>query len=673
MAETNIAIDSRARALAEYVAGVFTQFKQDRAPVQTRWQQSINDFRSMWDLAKKGRAGEGEDWRSRTGISLMREKCLAAYAMIVDIMLQGKQEVPFLLRPVAQDEAAYGRILQGVAPVPVQPNDVDQRAEAMRSLILEQLAACNADRVLMAHIIIAAIYGETIGKTVTGEYTRKAWEPVEDTLVNGQAGPSARYSEVQYSRTVPQWVCRSVWDVFRDLETDDLQAGRAVIDRAWLSPYELRQRLGKDGYLDTEIKALLDDQGAGAVGTQQPGLDADPGRRELTARKSTLQYLEYWGRVPRKLAEAVSSWQQTGAETAGSDDTYKTDDGDEVEVLAGVVGERLVRFMLRPPSRRPFCRAVWESGVDEPGGTGIGLGDRMKDVQHAFNWAIRSYEDNKKLAGNVLLGMKRELLVNPPTELRPGLVLQITEECADVRQALMPVTIPDVTAGIEAMIGLYMTLADMESHVPRTAQGQANDSSTPRTAYEIGQLLDRSTKYMGVVVRNFDEGLIEPQISAFLAYNLADPALAGMQGAFEVRPQGFTAFQDRVLRTRTLEEYLTLVFNMQAQAMLKLPAALRRLAQARDIDPDEVLKTDEEMAADAEAAAQAQQLEVQKLQAEVAKIQAETEKVKIEAQLELERLRLEKARLVADVRGTVAKERENEARKQSSTKPAPAP
>jgi hypothetical protein len=141
---------------------------------------------------------------------------------------------------------------------------------------------------------------------------------------------------------------------------------------------------------------------------------------------------------------------------------------------------------------------------------------------------------------------------------------------------------------------------------PKITQGQIEKNQA--TATEIMEQSERADKYTGGVVRNYDEGLIEPITTDIFRENMRDPAITKGRGDFVVQALGFQSFKDRISRMRTYRTVLELaLLDPEIRAMFKLRGIVEPMVKAAEIDVSSVMNSDEEMQANAERNALAQQ------------------------------------------------------------------
>lgn len=605
--------------LAQYIQETYRKYRENRQTLEAKWQRNIDAFRSI--TTEIWKAGEGEDWRSDTFCDYTRQKCLAGYALIINMILAGGK-LPFMLKLSPWSSVEYDVQDEEVK------NAVDKLIEQMKSLIEQQLSDANVDRQTMKTTMSGSIYGE-------GWLKKYVYEKINKYYAEDNSG----WGVVEEGKMQPGHQFISIWDIFRDLENDDLKECAGIIHRQMVSAYWLRQRKGQPGslYIDSEIETVLLEYTSNIQAVDNSNIQ--PAQRDIAHRKNELECLEFWGRVPRSIVENFLNDESGISTTAYSE----IDNGDEIEVMACVVGEHVVRFTISTPDERPFHRFVWEIALDEIGANGVA--DNVEPFQKIINGIVRNMEDNLRLSGNVMIATKERWIDRDQIEFKPGANIPIADECDDVRKAIQPVVIPDVTGGIANFFTMIERVLDESSGIPKIAQGMAPVGNRTGTATEINQQLEKSGQGMASVIRNFDEGIIEPVIADYYHYNMMDPD-CGCKGNFIVQALGFTSFQARVERINKLLQLLNLFISSPVLSnLVKLRELIVEIVKASDIDPDQILKTIDELAEEAKQPNPERDLTLAEREAEVQRKQAETQARKAGILFDKEKLRLEQARL----------------------------
>jgi len=578
---------SGSSGLCEYIVGRYDDWAKDRKDILDGQMNTALKLFKGEDIGK-WKFEEAEGWRASTVIKWVKVKVFSAYSVLCDVLFQGGK-IPFNLvdSPFNKHE--------------LENEDAQERTEnardQMRDKIQEQNADRKADREYMRKIMAMAIYGLAWSKYNVIDVDREYYDQVS-------FGQEQRFESASTTEKVPGWEYRSPFSIVWDMDCENIQKGGGIIESENVSPYDLRQKKGQSGCIDTNIDHIL------AEHDKEAKLDEDsgtlpPGKRLLNKHRANIQILEAWVLAPRALVESF----EKDVKNKVSPDNYSIqveneDEGDDVEIMAQIAKssskQEIIKFIRNEPNKRPYCLAVWEQLVDET--TGHGIPESMKDLSTTYNGLIRSIEDNVKQSGNVERAVKRSFF--RPGQLdtphKPGKQYDVDESVDDVRKAIMPIVTPDITQGSVQFLNIVHELLDIVPQIPSILHG-GTEKDGKKTAFETSQLIEMAGKYLGSITRNIDEGLIEPETKWIYDYNMADPEYPGEKGNWIVHPGGFSSFQNKVVKIQKLKELLgMIVSNEQLMAEAKIRPHLDEIYKGSDLDPDVFLKSEDDKAKEQE-------------------------------------------------------------------------
>jgi hypothetical protein len=636
-------------AFAEYVQSQYKNADRNRRDLQLKWEQNRLWFvgnlypdgqQSAGD--EKMKAGEAEGWRAKTFPGTTHSKVMAAFVICLDTVLAGGQ-VPFMLKPSPQNRNRFARgIGEG------DPAAIEAGCKAMMDLIQQQFSDCKADRHAAKNLMSLSLYGETYAKLAIKPVNRSGWEAAQPDVagIEDWGRVQAAPQWVPWSETIlaPHWIYRTVWDIFRDWETDDMAECSFIIDRQVLDNYWIASKRNKPFFLDAGITAALEAKRSDGTksnpsvqNNEDTGNMAPNLRNYVTSRTRDRQLLEFWGRVPRNVVEGFERSQADEGRPALNTLVEGSGNGDEVECHGMVIdGAHTIRFVKTEPKMRPFAYARWEDNCDEWASRGVA--DNCLEMSKVIRGAFRSIEDGAKITGNPMTAVKRRFIKQMPKELKPGLFIDLAEDCDDARKALQPVVIPDVSGAMRNLFDIAQQQNEMDSMVPRIAQGQLEDSD--QTAREASIRQAQSLKYIGMAIRNFDNGVIEEMVEKFYDYNMNDPDVQEGKGNYLAQALGFTSFQNRTERLTALNMMLERAVSLEpVAAIANIEWIWTEIVKAVDMDPAQAIKTPEqkqqfaeEQAKAAAQAAEAQAVAVERERAAAAKDKAQAVKSLADAQ-----------------------------------------
>jgi hypothetical protein len=628
-------------ALLDFAKRRFRQYADVRRnSVETRWHRNSEAYRAdkqtAW--ATKWKDKEAQGWRSDTFVNVTHQKCLAAQSLLTDMIMENGK-VPFQLE--SGDDAIETQF---------RP-----QLEAIHDDMERVIRDVNVDRELSRNVLSMCVFGETYAKFGVKTTTKMVMSESPD-------GGEPIIEAVE--EPLPEWLFVPVWDLFFDVGFDTLDQSPSVIHRMYLGKAELKAKAQRPYFIADQIEGFLRDRSEDDYSRGRGDSDESPRFNEIS-KGGAFPVFEYWGTVPRSAAEAfeltIGYEVEARPDDGGDSDVPAVEDGeDDVEVMLWYADDRIVRYTRVEQGDRPFVRCNFEEVIDS--NWGIGVADNISDVQKVLNGAVRTYEDNKRLSGNVIIATKDRYFESEDTSLSPGKVFHLTEDCQDARQAIQSIVIPDVGAGLMEVITLFNDrFADEFSQLPKVTQGIHTKRNI--TAFEISQQVESAGKYLAMVVRNIDEYLLEPMLEKFYAIISAGMDLGFPPELFRVKTLGYKTFQNKIVRIQKLQQMMAMVAEPQIGQFVKIRELVTEIAKAYDVDHDKFIKTDEELQAEAEQQAEAQQIELQgvqlgleKLQAEIALLQARAADTGASAQSKSGKLDIDRAKLVNDIEKQKAEE-----------------
>jgi hypothetical protein len=614
-------------------------WKQQRKNlIEGKWQENLDAFNCDSNGKKWKKSEDEEEWMSKTFVPITKIKILGFWSIIIDLLLMNNR-IPFDLKPSPLDQLNLNK--QDKA----YDDAIQAQIEAGKMLIDQQFLDCQADRVLMKLVMSDAMYGECISKFYVKEVVRKGYVQ-KSYAPQGLPDPEGKYTrfekveEVHNSPAVEYW---SVWDVWRDLETDNLQDGVGIICYQPRSAYHMRKKIGQPYYIDQSILDVISGKSAIQAGVVPQGTSTSntssepPGRRQIKKRRNNIEVFEFWGRAPRVAVEKFE--KEAGLREDVTESENGIDDGDEIEILCEIANNEIIRFCRNEEGHRPWYRSVWEEKLDYSYASGVA--DNVADMQLVINGMTRAYENNKKLSGNVMGIGNSEKTPNWDKKFKPGLYIEADETVEDVRTAWQQIIITDVGESLMNGMGMFERYADDSSMLPKIVQGATLDKRKPDTFSEMNMLQQNAGKYTGGVIKNLDEGTIENWCNDFFSYNMDDPANQQGKGNFIAQALGYSSYQDRIVRVNKILQALQLVGgNPEFSKECQLDKMLFEAFKALDIDTGSFIKTEEQKQAEfqqmmnsPEMKAKMEMLfhQVQQAAANVEKTKADTNLKQVEA------------------------------------------
>jgi len=604
--------DASANALYQYVHALFSKWKSNReTKLEKKWWRNLGAYNRDPSLSSKWKKADGsESWTSEAMSDVTKQKVVAAHAIVTDVYFKGGR-LPVMLQddtlPEEVTTAAADELIPDIPPKPER----DTAIASHEQLIHRQHAAFDAKGELDRAIKQAAIYGETFVQRYVYLKEEKGFIEVSPGVID------VATKEMR----IPAFKALSVWSVYRDLDVDDPMLGHGVMIVDRCSPRDIIDLKNEPFYDEKAISAVVN-KASEKVPDQE---SAEPRRRDLHHHHKSLRRFQYQGLVPRRLAAEVIRKMDKYEGDKDIYDPVENDESDTIECHLVAVGGEIIKFVATEREDRNIDRLVWEDPVDDVGG--IGVCDNLVDIQHTMNGLHRNLDDNAKIATSLILALRRNMVQGDVGDFTKRVnIVSLDVECKSATDAVQQIKIDGVLEELKGLIQFHLELADLSSFIPRIQQGQQVDNS--RTAFELSERIERSGKYLGVVVMHIDS-LVERLTTWAYQYNMMDDSVpASKKGVWRVKALGFSSFQNRVVRLQKLLQLLGIILQSETvMGLAKVRYLLEEICKAMDLDPAEVLKSPQELLDearqqqdalnDAQASGAVDPVMAQKIQAEI--------------------------------------------------------
>lgn len=592
------------------LAGVWRQYQKGEAPVPATTEEFMED---KGDLVKNQ-----VSWHSKTFLSVIKQKVVSGANLVNDQVFKGNK-VPFQFD-----------IYTSIYKTNEEWEIINDKRNEISKELIRMVNRTGVAKEMRLTVFGCALYGEG--------YFKKKIEIVETK--SNRLNAFDQIETILEEEEMLSGDNVSVWNIFRDLQFSNIDDGDGLIQREFVSTADMRAKLEDEGeefywIEDSLEEAILSvesgstDNIAGSTPLDAQNTESvSPRIRNLENYSAQHEYLESWVRVPTFMVDKLETLIETGE--------YDDSDNDEEingyysYILLGLFNGFAVRYTRTEKGGHPYYRSIWEEDPD--GGAGIGVADNVEGDQVVLNGMIRNYEDNKKLSANILLACNRDILGGDFKDWYPGKEIEL-EGVKDVREAIQQLVIVDTGDSLMSGIEMFMQFADMSSNIPRSQQGMQTEN--PATAFEIQQTLERSGKYIGTVITEFDNRLLEPYLNDAYEWLSLKPEFEDLGGAFRVTALGFSSYEARALRQQGLMAIFAMISqNPEWQKLVNGDYFLREIARGQGIPPEEFVKSKEKLqeealaesnSMEAQLANQQMALAIEKLSFEVAKIKSERE------------------------------------------------
>jgi len=215
-----------------------------------------------------------------------------------------------------------------------------------------------------------------------------------------------------------------------------------------------------------------------------------------------------------------------------------------------------------------------------------------------MNAAVRIWLDNLALSSGPMLEVNTDLLAagEDPTDIHPWRVF--LREGGDGSMPAVRWYQPIANAnGLNQIVELFRRFADETTSLPSYTHGETGKSLN-KTATGMSMLMGAANVALKSTIKNIDDFLLEPMIESLFHWNMEYNPREDIKGDLRIVARGSTALVQKEVQSQRLLQFLSLVSNPMDAPQIDRNKLLREIATTLDIDPDEVIKSEERLQAE---------------------------------------------------------------------------
>lgn len=627
--------------LGSDLRGKFAEAETEKQIVEQEWLQSLRQFKGLYDPEVADNFQKG---KSRAFIRLTRTKVKSADARCMDMLFPAGNEKNFQIDPTPVSEVdpeLHGEIIFGLAqakfaeitrqiteaddatlqaadangelprseevaaieqafaakdmqaiPPSLMPSEEEvlgaieaeakSRCDAMSTRIDDQLGEMRYPILVRDVIHSGNLYGTGILKgPLVERKVSKRWtrDPESGSWVVNDAQEQFR----PFSEFVP------IWDIYPDQAVSDLSKCEYVFQRHVMSRSELRKLKNRPDYDAEEIESYI---------KQHPDGDAQYKNWETELRNVSKDE-NFKTHERRKHYEVLEFWGvMDGTDLANAGIDVPEDMRNvEAEVNAWMVGNRIIKIELNPTETdyRPYHFYYFEK--DDTSIWGIGIADIYRWAQQIANASMRATLDNLGITAGPVYEINLDLLDadERPDEIFPFRIIYRRGKGQDAQyDALRVHEASSRTAELLNVFNLAKQLGDETTALPSYTHGE-QDKGVAKTVGGLSMLMGAATVTMKDVIRNFDDGITKPFVSAMYDWNMQFSDDESIKGDYRVSARGSSSLVAKEIYGNQLDILADSTNNPNDGQYIRRLELNRARFTARDLDPDRFVKDQPEV------------------------------------------------------------------------------
>ena len=589
-------------SLGSILKAKYTEYKDARDNIEDDWIEDLRAFMGQYDpnvLSKIQSKGD----RSQVYVGLTRTKVLAAYSRITDLLFQPGQDffsiekTPISKQPIVERQLAEKAALEiqqaaeqvgtaGLEELVMArlqelteeiEEETDRRVENMHQAILDQSKESNLEQKMKDAIMEQVIFGTGAMKAGTLKVEK------DHMYMTNEEGVPELYIE-EYP--MPEMEAVSIFDLYPDPHATSVNDMRDIFRRHIISRTEFNALKDYPGFNVDLINECIEMNPEGNHDEAQHEID----RRNIAnvndsnTNTEKFEVLEFWGSLNGY------DLQDAGIEFGDEDDLSM-----EYDANIWIVSGKVIKAQLNPLPGGviPYFIFPYEKNPHAFWGTGVPR--MMRDSQATMNAATRIYLDNVALSSGPMVEVNTDIMASgeDPTELYPWRVF--LREGGDGNQPMVRFYQPQSNSpALVSVIELFRRFADETTALPSYTHGQTQ-SSLNRTATGISILMSNANIVLKSVIKNIDDFLTQPMIRSLYDWNMTWNQDKNVKSDMRIIAKGSTALIQKEVQSQRLLQFLSLINNPIDAQMVDREKLLTDIAKSLDIDPDEVIKSQEEL------------------------------------------------------------------------------
>lgn len=560
-----VAAQVQPRNLISRLSLMLEERRRRRQPLVDEWLDCYRRHNSMYSSDVLSKIGPN---RSRIWVGVTAQKDHAAHAAIMQTLKdpqwdldpedlpQGLQIHPILRQRINE------KIMQAKAGM-----KSEMEAQLQQAHIQDHLT-------MYGHELVVAGSGALKGPFTVPVY-EEDWQTVYDPLADALS-----VQQVKVKGHRPDFSYCSIFNLFPDMECASVQGSSGIFEELQLSRTELINLSEQPGFNPIAVLNVL---------RESPGGNAviEPWMTEIRAiggdssPSDTNRYsvVCFYGPI-------------TGRDLAACGVQIE-DALLDMQVIANIwwCGGHLLKAKRHPGKQIPYYIApyVLRTGFG-PFGKGVPM--LGKSSQDTINAATRMMLDNAAIASGPMIELIPSLLMpgEDPRDIH-GWKVWLAKDDGSQRKALSIYEIPAYTDLFLKIVQTARQHMDEETFVPSLTQGEQGERTTD-TATGMSILNANANRTFAQVMLLTENKTLRPLLEAQYHWNMAFSPNVDILARMQVSVGGYAAIQAKELMVQNLIAFVKMFANHPA---LKTVEAMRQIARGMDIDPDQILFTEDEL------------------------------------------------------------------------------
>lgn len=597
-------------SIAMRLKAQFTQIETDRYMKEQEWISALRQFRGEYppDVLARIRAnGSNEVYPKFT-----RAKVLTALAKIHEIVFPDtdrnwsimpspvatvpRQTLEQIMRQIVQQDEQGNPIQPTNEQVQSAINSYSAQACAMMEQeISDQLDEIGYQLVAKDVILSGLIFGTGILKgPLAMPVTNYKWQAQD----SGYATVAEKIYK-PYIEFVP------VWDFYPDMSSQALKQCEGIFQRHVFTKHDLRELAKRPDFDGVAIIEYIRTFQNGDCVYKSWETDLQTMSDETIKRDRKYEVLEYWGYIDGN--DLMSCGMDIAPERLE----------DEYECNIWTLGNRVIKIVMNPyeAQLRPFHVFYFEK--DETSIFGTGIPKVMKDTDTAIAAASRMLLDNAAIVCGPNVEVNYEMLMQngqDVQEIHPFKIWMREGRGGDAQYpAIRSIEFNSHISELMSIINQFKQISDEETTIPTYMLAEPQ-RTTNETARGLSMRMASLNMTIKDVVRKFDDAN-SSFIKGMYEWNMQFNPKQEIKGDYDVVARGSTSLVSKEIMMQALDFFAQTISPAEEPHLDRRRFLAERL-KAHNLNPNDLMKSEEEAQAMMQGDPQQQQMMMEKMQAD---------------------------------------------------------
>lgn len=558
--------------------------EKDRLDIEEKWVRNLRQYKGQYEPDVLARLHPN---RSRVFVKLTRTKVISAEARLGELLFpSGDKNWGIDPTPVAEvPDEVIQQIVEELGEQATEETVLHKirewarhGAEAMAREIDDQLKEMDYQSIGRKVIHDACVFGTGVLKG-----------PTNLTVMERRfAAVQGVYAVTEQEQVRPYVERIPVWDLYPDMHAGSFREGNYVYHRHIFTKSRMEELMEREDFDGEAIKRYLNENPKGDV-KELKGWESDTREMSQTdtlspAHKGRFEVLERWGVMDSVELERLMDRQGLEADLP---------QGRDIETIIFTVGDEVIKAIPNWSEMkiRPFH--LFSLELDDTGIFGPGIPEVIEDSQTIVNTGTRMLLDNAASTWRSMVAVDRAALDtdDDPSNVYPGRTWVFDSRKLPPGAGHEPVFAIDIPSHIPELmqiIDLGKKHADEETAMPSVVHG-GEDTDSRRTLGEVSMRLGASNLVLRDIVKNWDNGITTPFITAMFHWNMQFNPDESIKRDAKVVARGSTHLVAKEVRGPAAELFAQGTMNEFDAPHVNRRGLLRIRAEANDLPAEQVL------------------------------------------------------------------------------------